>query len=440
MKHGMTFLVLALSCAGPAVRAGEGRQVFCSPDGTDVPGAGTEAKPFRSIQYAFTLIGKSGDATVILLDGQHQRPGSDWQFEKPVVVRAKNLHKATLDRLYLHGAKNLVFDGLTVDRKSAPETVNVVHLDGGTSYCVLRNCIMTHGTGGHDNTDALKINDSSHHILIEGNEIFDGTDEEIDILQDVHDLVLRRNIVHQLNIRKEEALVSNKLRANRVMFAGNLFANLNPGASNGALRFGGSEKAGEECRALAAIGNLFVNTTGRGAMTFAGARDCLVADNIFVNHDDRRTGPVAIYSNYPKGDLGNDGLWVLHNVFYGVSGSRGRAIYDFPRADQASYPKRYTFSHNLYFSPGGGVPALGAHNPHTEAGAIIANPLFAGDLQQLKGRPTKEWFAILALKPESPFQKNKIDLLKLTLPQELKGFLEDYLTGKGDPWYKEIRE
>jgi len=438
-QMAMLAVVLWVALGVTAALAAGGKVLYCSPAGQDAPGRGTEAAPLKTINYAFAQIGKAGGATVVLLDGAHRKPGSGWAFDQPVTLRAKNRHKASIDRLFLNRAKNLVVDGLTIDRKSSAAVVNVLHIAGWSSYCTVRNCIITHGAGGHQNTDPVKINQGAHHILIEDNEIFDGTDEEVDLLQDIHDVVIRRNLVYQLRIKKkDEALISNKRRAFRVMYQGNLLANLNPESSNGALRFGGSVKGGEECHTLIALGNLFVNTTGRGAMTFAGAKQCLVADNIFVNHNDRRTGAVTIYSNRPNSDLVNDELFVIHNIFYNVTGPRKRPVHSFPPKAQACFPKRYTISHNLYWNPVVAVPKHGVHRPHTEKAAVFKDPMFAGDLAKLTGRPTAEWFDILKLKPESPFLANTVDLAKLPLPAGLKQFLKDYRGEGKDPWYREI--
>jgi hypothetical protein len=337
-------------------------------------------------------------------------------------------------RLTLSGAKNLVFDGLVFDRRSGERAKNVVHLHVGTSYCTFRRCVMTHGAGGHQNTDALKINAGSHHILIEDNEIFDGTDEEVDLLGDVHDLVFRGNVIYQSKVEKAEALVSNKRNTTRVIFDGNLFANLNPEASNGALRFGGSQYKGQESRVLVAINNIFINTRGRGAMTFVGAKKCLVADNLFVNHNDERTGPVAIYTNYPRDGITNDELFVIHNAFY-----NGRRPWKLPvHAFIAALPEKWRIERNLYWNTGKAVPGSERHDPSRERGAVIADPLFTGDPGKLTGRPTREWFEALRLRRESPFRRSAVDLLELDLPVELERFLEDYRTGERDAWYRTI--
>jgi hypothetical protein len=440
MKRIALCVVILMALVLPVMGADAAKTLYCSPNGQDAAGRGTEAEPLKTINYAFAQIGKAGGATVVLLDGAYRQPSSSSSFEKPVTVRAKNKYKATMERLFLHRAKNLVFEGLSIDRKGGKRVVNVLHIAGWSSYITIRNCRVTHGTAGHQNTDPVKINQGAHHILVEGCEVFDGTDEEIDMVQDVHDLVFRNNIVYQLKIRdKPEALISNKGKCYRIVFEGNLLANLNPEASNGALRFGGSAKAGEECYAMLALGNMFVNTQGRGAMTFGGVKRTLVADNIFVNHNDRRTGAVTIYCNYPKGGIVNDELFVVHNLFYNVTGPRRRPVYSFPPKARAAYPKKYTFSHNLYFNPNGTKPGRGPHDLTTEQGAVFADPLFAGDPAKLKGRPASEWLAVLKLKPESPFLKSKVDLTKLKLPKDLMQFLKDYLGQGTDPWYKAIR-
>jgi len=257
----------------------------------------------------------------------------------------------------------------------------------------------------------------------------------VDFLGDVHDIVLRRNIVYQSKVVKPEALISNKGRAYRVIYDGNILANLNPESSNGALRFGGSERKGEETHTMIALGNLFINTTGRGALTFVGATRCLAADNVFVNHDDRRTGAVAIFTNYPSGGITNDELTIVHNLFYDAEGSWTKPVYAFT----AALPTTWLISHNLYWNGGKAIPKDARHDPQKEEGALILDPLFAGDLTKLEGTPTREWFEVLKLKAESPFFTNAVEIEKLKLPEDLKAFLEDYRTGKRDPWYRTLK-
>lgn len=427
--------VIALGIACGFAQAAE-RSFYCSPSGADDPAGGTKEKPWKTINYALERIGSAGGATVQLADGSYGAPRQDWKFDAPVTLRAENQHKAHIERLRLYGARNITFEGINFDRKSAPSPRNVVHFDGQTSYCILRGCRLTHGAGGYQDTDALKINVGSHHILIEECIIFDGTDEEVDFLGNVHDIVLRRNIVYQSKVTKPEALISNKIRAYRMMYEGNIFANLNPESSNGALRFGGSERKGQEADTVIAVGNLFVNTTGRGAITFVGAKNCLVADNIFINHDDQRTGAVAIYTNYPAGGITNDEIYIVHNIFYEAGGRWTKPVYAFV----AALPKTWLISHNLYWNGGKAIPKDAHHDPSKEEGALVKDPLFRGDLAKLTGTPTREWFEVLKLKKDSPFFTNALELEKLKLPAKLKEFLEDYRTGKRDPWYRSLKE
>ncbi len=415
--------------------APQGKIFYCSPSGSDSPQAGSAEKPWKTVGYALGRLAPAGGATLVLADGNYGKLSGGWKFEAPVTVRARNRLKAGMSRLTLSGAKNITFEGIVFDRKSAESAKNVVHLHYGTSYCTFRDCVITHGGGGYDNTDALKLNARTHHILIEDNVIFDGTDEEVDILGDVHDLVFRRNVIYQSKVRKAEALVSNKRNTYRVMFDGNLFANLNPEASNGALRFGGSQHKGQESHTLIALGNLFVNTQGRGAMTFVGAKQCLVAGNVFINHDDARTGAVAIYTNYPKDGIANDELFLIHNVFYNARKPWTQPVFAF----LAALPKKWRIEGNLYWNAGKAVPKDERHDPSTEKGALLKDPLFVVGPGKLTGRPSREWFKGLRLRKDSPFHKNAVDLGKLKLPEGLKRFLEDYRTGRRDPWYRAIR-
>ncbi len=204
----------------------------------------------------------------------------------------------------------------------------------------------------------------------------------------------------------------------------------------GRIGKGGGARKGQEAHTLIAISNLFVNTTGRGAITFVGATRCLVADNIFVNHDDRRTGAVAIYTNYPGGGITNDELFVVHNVFYDARGRWKKPIYAF----EAARPTTWLFSHNLYWNGGKAIPKDHWHDPSRERGALFKDPLFSGDLGKLVGRPSSAWFDILRLRKDSPFRTNAVQLEALSLPHELRQFLDDYRHGRRDPWYRQIQQ
>lgn len=432
----MSFLRI-LACLGvllPGFVAAKDTTVYCAPNGRDTHSHGTHAKPFHTVTYALDHIGPAGGATCILGDGDYDRPRSSWSFEAPVVIQAAHPRAARLERLYLRNCRNVVWDGVRVDRQSSDEAANVVQFDG-SSYCTLRNCIITHGTGGYQNTDAVKINNGSHHVLLENNVIFDGTDEEVDILQDVHDIVLRGNTLYQAGVHKPEAMVSNKMRARRVVFDRNLFANLNRESGNGALRFGGGRGSGAEADTLIAMENLFINTTGRGALTMVGARDCLVYGNVFVNHDDRRTGPVAIYANYPRSGITNDGLFILHNIFFDAHGRWTRPVYAF----QDTLPEKRHISHNLYWNGGKPVPSDKLHDPQGEPGSCFNDPRFSGDVAALSSTPDDSWRETLRLHADSPFHRNDIDPATADLPAELRQFLLDYLGEGEDPWYHEIR-
>ena len=413
---------------------------YLSPDGDDAA-EGSRVHPNRTLGAVLERFAPRGGATVILLDGEYGEMPSvnGLAFEQPVLVRADNPRAAQIQRLKLGGGcRNLVFEGIVFDGRENPQATNVCHADGGSSYLTFRNCVFTHGRGGYSNADALKLNAGVHHVLVENCEIFDGTDEELDILGDTHDIVVRGCVIYHLNKTETDAMASNKGATSRTIFDSNLFANLGANSYNGGLRFGGSERAPGEATDMIAINNRFVNTRNRAAFAFVGAKRCLLYGNVFYHHEARagsNYGFIAIYTNYPEAvpPVENDELYVVSNTFYQPGGDMNR-VYALISTD----PKTFVAYGNLYYNAGNPIPSDPFHDANQERGAIFADPLFAGPLS-FESRPTRAWFEALQPTPESPRVASRESLAKLELPPSLRGLLDTYLTGAGDPWYAGIR-
>lgn len=432
-------LALIVCCLAAAPALG-GQTYYLSPDGDDAA-EGSRMHPNRTLGAVLARFAPRGGATVVLLDGEYGEMPSlnGLAFEEPVLIRSENPRAAHVQRLKLGGGcRNLVFEGIVFDGRENPRATNVCHADGGCSYLTFRNCVFTHGRGGYDNADALKLNAGVHHVLIENCEIFDGTDEELDILGDTHDIVVRGCVIYHLNKTETDAMASNKEAASRTIFDSNLFANLSPNSYNGGLRFGGSEKAPGEATDMIAINNRFVHTRNRAAFAFVGAKRCLLYGNVFYHHEARagsNYGFITIYTNYPDSvpPVENDELYVVGNIFYQPGGDMNRVY-----ALISTNPKTFVASGNLYYNAGRPIPVDPFHDANQEAGAIFADPLFAGPLS-FEDLPTRAWFDALQPTPEGPRVASREALDTLALPPSLRGLLDTYLTGAGDPWYAAIR-
>jgi len=105
---------------------------------------------------------------------------------------------------------------------------------------------------------------------------------------------------------------------------------------------------------------------------------------------------------------------------------------------RSTNPKTYAIRNNLYYNMGRPIPASGFHDPNKEVRAVVADPRFVRP-EALTGTPTLAWWDALQVKPDCPNLTARIDLRPLDLPESLRAFLNNYLRGTGDPWYRGLR-
>jgi hypothetical protein len=403
---------------------------------------GSQGQPWRTITFALDQM--SGGDTVIAMDGIYPALNLGSAFSSMVYVIAQNRHQASILQsgyclMMNSGAQNICIDGFVMDGADNASAANVVQISGA-SYVYIRNNVITHGTGGYDNSDAFKINLGSHHILVEGNIVYDGTDEELDILQDVHDIVVRRNIIYQKDranmTAKYEAAASCKMRARRMIFDANLFSYMNTEASNGSLRFGGSNDGGDEAAVCLALNNAFINSYGKGAYALAGSKKTLFANNVVYNHGGANC-LVAIYTNNPNVavPVNNDEFTIVNNIFYATTAtfpSRPFRLF-------ATNPVTYVIDYNLYYNGSAGIPSGGFFNPNNEPNGVFSRPDFTGNGTAVTGDPVMAWLDRLKLRAGSPGIDAGKRLSELNLPAELDSLLEDYFNATYDSWYSDIK-
>jgi len=354
------FLLLSFFVLGSFFLS-QGANYFISPSGMDNANrAGSQSEPWRNI--LFSLEQAAGGDTIFALDGEYDQlvTGSTLQpFSSMVTVRAVNLHQASIREvggncvMFLDGPANIAIEGFVMDGKNSSSSSNVCHVNGG-DYVFVKDNIITHGPQGYS-SDALKINAGSHHILVEGNIIFDGNDEQIDILSFpqngegwAQDIVIRRNVVYKDKVGTDRASASSKMGSRRIIYDSNVFGRMNSQSSNGALRFGGGEQPGHETEVCIAINNAFFNTYGRkGAFSLGGSKKTLFANNVIYDHGGSWCY-IAIFSNYST-SIANDDFTIVNNILYSSSPTMPGEVY---KLWQTS-PNGKWIDYNLYYNGGG---------------------------------------------------------------------------------------
>lgn len=428
---------------------------YISPSGANGTSRnGSEAQPWRSIDYALARV-QSGD-TVWAEDGHYpslyKYSGPPRAFTKYTYVIARNTRMAYIDDssgqcvgFFNDNCDYIALDGFVMDAQNGTVDENVCHLGGG-SYYIVRNCTMTHGVGGAQNEDALKINGTDlHHILIEGNIIFDGTDEGMDILASTnsaanktHDIVIRRNLFYETpNLPVDEAMASCKYLSRRIIFDGNVFGRMVTGSNNGALRFGGDPNPGTEPQALIAINNAFVNTYGRrGAFALMGSKYTLFANNVVYNHGG--TWCLVGISSNGVATVESAYFTIVNNIFYSTAVAFPPAVYSVTNLN-ASAVHDYRIDYNLYYNGGSAIPTGGLNNPNSEPHKVIGKPLFGNGGAAITGNDAYDWINQLKILAGSPSMDKGVRLEDLNLQPAVDSLLQDYFYAKYDPWYELVK-
>ncbi len=408
---------------------------YVSPEGTDVLSRDGRNQPWRSIGFALANLPIDKSATLIVMPGDYPRVSTTRPFKHRITIQAVTPHQSVIlpgeenGPVLFNGASNISLTGFVIDNRNNPSVSNALHLLADSSGIHIQDCIITHGDSGYVSADAVKIHRGVHHILLEGNRIYDGHDEEIDISDGVHDVILRRNVIYRERSISTEAMLSIDDLSHRIVLDGNLFANLNPECQHGTVRLGGGIEHQDDTSEHAIVNNAFVNTAGQCAVAFAGCRDVLLTNNVFYSH---RTGGnfFASYRLYPEANsIPAERIFSVNNLFFQPEIVNAFTWYP-PSNDNREAIAR---SHNTYWCPDpGGIPQT-----IDEPGASVSDPKLL--LQnELKNPPSLEWFDSFQLAPTSLAIDSGIALDKLDLPSKLHRLTQDYYSGNSsDPWYQE---
>jgi len=359
-----------------------GKTYYVSPGGHD-GNPGTEAEPIQSFRRAAQLA-QPGD-TVIFEDGVYNEQGMTVMMnsgtkEKPIVYKARNTHKAIIEypaslsessKIQITGKEYITIQGFEImQEKPASSESNralqdvMIRCSGSNNISIINNKI----SGVYE--DLIKVA-GSNGILIDGNILSDSAHEGLDFVN-VSDSIVRNNEVSEVG---RMALFA-KGGSRSIEFYNNYIHNKNMPLDY-ALALGGStdnvstwDSSGYEAYNLVAWNNVIISETPgiiKTAMTFMGAKDCALYNNIVVGAETGVSfrdidGKSAGWTWNPS----TDNPVVKNNIIMNCTVN----AYNVDSADGAV--NNIVSDYNLFYGNAGTVP--------TEVHSVYADPMFVNEL------------------------------------------------------------
>lgn len=276
---------------------------YVATDGANLPGNGSAAAPWATIEYALTRV---PDASLILV-----RPGTysgrirvHGSFAQGVTVRSEVPYRARLRNtgtvltIYNDNAnvEGITLEGFDIAHSGPGAAALVVQVQDGfgteTRRITLRDNIL------HDsfNNDVLKVNNGASQIRIVGNLFYDqqGSDEHIDI-NSVDDVVVEDNVFFNdfaasgrpvptdtsafVVIKDSNGAEDEYVGARNVVVRRNLFANWQGSVGSNFLLLGEDGTANVEAFAITVENNLFIGNSALPMRAAFGCKGC--ADIVF---------------------------------------------------------------------------------------------------------------------------------------------------------------
>ncbi len=377
--HLYRSLVLLLLVAG-AARA---QTFYVATNGADVPGNGTSANPWATIEYAYDQV--PDGSTILVRPGTYAgRVRIDRVFVGGVTIRSETPYLA---RLRNNGTVIAVFDadGVTIEGFDVAHdgpgagglVVQVQDVGAETRRVTLRDNIL------HDsfNNDILKINNGASDVRVVGNMFYNqsGSDEHIDI-NSVDGVIVEDNVFFNDYVASGRAIPTGSaatsshvvvkdsngtddeyVGARNVTIRRNLFLNWQGSTGSNFVLFGEDGTADYEAFDCLVENNLMLGNSPipmRASFGIKGSRDITFRANTVVGDlpalafamrlnregSNQQVLNARFYNNVwsdPTGTMGTDTL------------GSGNDFSDTPPADIASF----TLSNNQYWNGGVAIPS-----------------------------------------------------------------------------------
>lgn len=388
----MSLRVRALILALAAGICAHGGIYYVAPDGSDIAGDGSAARPWATLTHAAARIPDDG-STVVVRDGVYRgRVRLSRRFSRRAVFRAEHPYRARLENsapdervVTLFGAANIELAGFEITRPGPEADAAVVvqiQQAGGlpAEDIVLRDNII------HDsfNNDLVKVNNVARRILIEGNVLFNqqGHDEHIDV-NGVVDVTIRDNIFFNdfagsgradradtgsfIVIKNSAGLPENR----RIRVRRNIFLNWEGSPGSYFVLVGEDGQPFHEAEDVLIENNLMIGNSRkpmRAPFGVKGARDVIFRHNTIVG--DLPANAFAVRLNREGQNPVNERIWFFGNVWADPTGT----MEDFSDGDAAE-TREARLDNNLYWNGGRPLPADGdVLNPRDDARGVTGDP------------------------------------------------------------------
>lgn len=364
--------------------------------GSDQPGGGSQAQPWRTITYALDRV---PDGSVILVEpgtytGRVRIRGN---FAQGVTVRSRLPYQARLRAseavltIYNDAADiaGITIEGFDIAHSGAGASALVVHIQDGGSTETRRITLRDNILRDSWNNDILKINNGASEIRVIGNLFYNqqGSDEHIDI-NSVDDVLVEGNVFFnnfaasgRTNANDTAAYIVVKdsngnddeyLGARNVSVRRNIFLNWQGSSGSNFLLFGEDGHPYHEAFDCVAENNLFIGNAGnaiRAAFGVKGSRDIVFRANTVVG--DLPGNAFAMRLNREGSNLTVQNIRFFNNLWADPTGSMAD-FSDVLAADVTGIVLR----RNGYFNGGAAIPqdAGDAVNVGNDSESRIGDP------------------------------------------------------------------
>jgi hypothetical protein len=272
-------------------------------NGADLPGNGSAAAPWATIEYALQQV--PDGSTIAVAPGTYNgRIRVRGQFAQGVMVRsavpyrARLRHTATVLTVYNDAAdiEGITFSGFDIAHSGAGAGALVVQIQDGFGTETRRITLADNILRDSYNNDILKVNNGASQVRIVGNLFYNqqGSDEHIDV-NSVDDVVIEENVFFNdfaasgrpvptdtasyIVIKDSNGTDDEYLGARNVIVRRNVFANWQGSAGSNFVLLGEDGTANVEAFAITVENNLFIGNSAIALRAAFGCKGC--ADSVF---------------------------------------------------------------------------------------------------------------------------------------------------------------